>query len=763
MRILFFLFLLLLFNVGTEAQNTLDILGLTSSTPAAAAYSLRKVSTAYSGNAIQVRRSNDNTTQGIGFTANGNLDTTSLKTFVTSNSAYVTIWYDQSGNGRNLTQANTSQQPAMVNAGVIYRRNSLPTVFHDAVNDGLAYGSNYLTSNPLSVNIVAGSYANSNAMRRAVQGTSNWLIGPYSNAHSWYANGWNHMIATPWSITSVEVFTVIQPSVNACTSWRNGITQATGNNKGCPNVINTGTIGAFAEPLNGFISEILVFNSELSDTDRNRIECNQGNYYSIAMGSNCPTTILTQPLGTTQTDCQNGSATPLTVIATGANVTYQWYRNTSSSNTGGTSITGATTNTYSPPTSSLGTTYYYVVVSGTYAPTTVTSSVSGAIIVLANPGLSNFTAVTRTYFDGSYVITAPTSSSAGAITYTSSNTAVATISGTTVTIVSAGTSTITATQAATGTYCSTSISALLTVNSVQVVTKSGEITITNPNYVSNSGSINSSRGLSAAGEIKVARTAGDGLTSATASASASQIKLDYPGSTDGVYWIDLPTVGPTQIYCIMNSAVDGGGWMLAMKATTATTFNYSANYWTTSNTLNPTDNTRNAGDAKYASMNNFQAKDMLALWPDIASNYGSSATGGSINLSATYNNWCWLQNNFNGGTRITPISFFATVNNLFFSDAALWAGRGTAFSSQTDVRFYGFNYTGNSSAKTRWGFGWNENGGGLYPNGNQATNDVSGGVGMDAAYGSYSAGDKPNCCQNTTGINRSARVEIYIR
>ena len=38
--------------------------------------------------------------------------------------------------------------------------------------------------------------------------------------------------------------------------------------------------------------------------------------------------------------------------------------------------------------------------------------------------------------------------------------------------------------------------------------------------------------------------------------------------------------------------------------------------------------------------------------------------------------------------------------------------------------FYGFNYTNASStASVRWGFGWNENGGGLYPNGEQTSNE----------------------------------------
>jgi hypothetical protein len=228
----------------------------------------------------------------------------------------------------------------------------------------------------------------------------------------------------------------------------------------------------------------------------------------------------------------------------------------------------------------------------------------------------------------------------------------------------------------------------------------------------------------------------------------------------------------------MNTAVDGGGWMLAMKANSngkdvngnliapvLQTFKYTASYWTTTDVLNTTDNTLAAGDAKYQTMNYFQAKDMLALWPSIPSNYNSSTTGGSINLSAYNNNWSWLANSFNGGTAITLINFFSasSTNNKYVSDAANFAGKGTAFSGQTDVRFYGFNYNGYSAGYVRWGFGWNENGGGLYPNGNQGSNDVSGGIGMGTGFGNYSAGDTKNCCENTLGINSPTRSEIYIR
>ena len=79
-----------------------------------------------------------------------------------------------------------------------------------------------------------------------------------------------------------------------------------------------------------------------------------------------------------------------------------------------------------------------------------------------------------------------------------------------------------------------------------------------------------------------------GSSSSCPGASAEAIKDATGTNTDGVYWILVNGVA-TQVYSIMNSAMDGGGWMLAMKgANTGNTFGYSADYWTTTNTLNPT-------------------------------------------------------------------------------------------------------------------------------------------------------------------------------
>jgi len=68
------------------------------------------------------------------------------------------------------------------------------------------------------------------------------------------------------------------------------------------------------------------------------------------------------------------------------------------------------------------------------------------------PTLGDFTVPSQLVGAAPITLTAPTSNSGGAFTFTSSNTAVATISGTTLTIVGLGSSNITATQAADGGY-----------------------------------------------------------------------------------------------------------------------------------------------------------------------------------------------------------------------------------------------------------------------------------------------------------------------
>jgi hypothetical protein len=99
---------------------------------ASAAYSLRKLRTAYTGYAIRVRRSSDNTSQDIGFDANGNLDTVSLLSFVGAGNGFVSIWYDQSGNSKNIIQNTSVYQPKIVNSGSILTKNNKVGLYFDS-------------------------------------------------------------------------------------------------------------------------------------------------------------------------------------------------------------------------------------------------------------------------------------------------------------------------------------------------------------------------------------------------------------------------------------------------------------------------------------------------------------------------------------------------------------------------------------------------------------------------------------------------------
>lgn len=84
-----------------------------------AAYSVRKLLTAYSGNALQVRNVSGGALADIGFDGNGDVDAAALATHLGSNNGTARTWYNQQGtSGRDLDQSTTTEQPACATAGV---------------------------------------------------------------------------------------------------------------------------------------------------------------------------------------------------------------------------------------------------------------------------------------------------------------------------------------------------------------------------------------------------------------------------------------------------------------------------------------------------------------------------------------------------------------------------------------------------------------------------------------------------------------------
>ena len=103
---------------------------------AVAAYSLRKLRSAYNGSAISIRRESDNDELNIGF-VNNELDTASLINFCSETNGFVTAWYDQSGNGVDLTQGNILNQPQIVSNGSLLTEQGIPVFQAEANVDWL--------------------------------------------------------------------------------------------------------------------------------------------------------------------------------------------------------------------------------------------------------------------------------------------------------------------------------------------------------------------------------------------------------------------------------------------------------------------------------------------------------------------------------------------------------------------------------------------------------------------------------------------------
>ncbi|MDR2009981.1 MAG: T9SS type A sorting domain-containing protein [Bacteroidales bacterium] len=102
--------------------------------------------------------------------------------------------------------------------------------------------------------------------------------------------------------------------------------------------------------------------------------------------------ITAQPQSATYS--QNATATALSVTATitdGGELSYQWYSNTSNSTTGGIAV-GTDSDTYIPPTTTIGTMYYYVVVTNTNnsaTNTTTATTTSNTAMVTINTGTTD--------------------------------------------------------------------------------------------------------------------------------------------------------------------------------------------------------------------------------------------------------------------------------------------------------------------------------------------------------------------------------------
>lgn len=280
--------------IASQIQSFVGLLDLYPS--AAAAYSLRKLRSAYTGNAIRVRRSSDNAEQNIGFTSTGNLDTSSLTTFCGSGNGFVTTWYDQSGNSYNATQTTAANQPQIVNSGSVIIDSGKPRIEFNGTSHGLTNTtSDVIASNAANSVLIVGRnitvYDFSNILwAKNAQRIITAISAGVSNFSIF--NSDSSVIPANYSFSSIPNFTqyLIQ------SYWNGSLTTvATANSVYGNNTLLIGSNTAGSSPttfsigfrndnnsqyFNGRLGELIIYPSNKS-SNRTGIESNINSYYGI--------------------------------------------------------------------------------------------------------------------------------------------------------------------------------------------------------------------------------------------------------------------------------------------------------------------------------------------------------------------------------------------------------------------------------------------------------------------------------------------------
>lgn len=270
-------------SVFPKGQRTpAALLDLSSISGIAAAHSLRKLYPAYAGSSIRVRRSSDSTEQDIGFDASGLLDTASLLTFCGADSGFVTLWYDQSGAGKHQRMATTTEQPRIVNAGVVEKTAAgMPRISTAHAVSSMA-GDLTISSGSFTINLVYSWHGGN----RAINGSNNWLMGAYGGGGSGYqiymGSGFiagGSAATTGRIITHTGVFA----SGTGATNYVTGTSVGTSATFGYPGrvCLSRGLgVAGYGETASCYYYELICTTVALSTTDRETIELNQKTYFS---------------------------------------------------------------------------------------------------------------------------------------------------------------------------------------------------------------------------------------------------------------------------------------------------------------------------------------------------------------------------------------------------------------------------------------------------------------------------------------------------
>jgi hypothetical protein len=349
----------------SNAQNLNKITGL-ESTAASVAYSLRQLSTSYTGPLVRIKvgasfydvypdvsttkfslSSKISAAIGTYNAAVGAASTNALSTIISGSAdATVAIWYDQSGNGVHVLSSSSSPNAKIITSGSINTINGQPTINFTSTNSYLTSSTtvNYSSQSNATVNAVAQDVASTNYIAGIISTGDNggWGLNydPTTTIKGYWVDASGSFGA--FSNENTRDAKIVTGLVGITTNSNIYINSQLKGNKSAQSIANGSTDKIYvgvrgndgSRRFIGNISEVFIFPKTLSAAEQTALEASQSIFLapSVTITSSASAAVCA------------GTSVTFTANVTGlSNPTYQWTKN-------GIGIPGANSSTYSSTT-----------------------------------------------------------------------------------------------------------------------------------------------------------------------------------------------------------------------------------------------------------------------------------------------------------------------------------------------------------------------------------------------------------------------------
>lgn len=293
-------------NKAVNVQRFLD-----TYTGAVAAYSLRRLRTGHTGYAVEVRRASDNSTRDVGFDPDGNFDVSALQEFCSGTDGYVTVWYDQTSNGYDVSQTDTTKQPKIHDSvtGLIpltdAEGNGVPNTLASIKGDSSSILSNSSLQEEFnggySYFLVNNCSTYNTLLFYTDTGTSNKTFGALGSTYQFVRHRNVSKITSPAYRTDRRS-TIFSVHHDGSTGYNAFTIQETGENgshsSSQPTLDSTASgVSLQINPRNASMQELIIYDSDKS-SQRKEIESAINSYYTIGqLNYDLPLDTYTNVLG----------------------------------------------------------------------------------------------------------------------------------------------------------------------------------------------------------------------------------------------------------------------------------------------------------------------------------------------------------------------------------------------------------------------------------------------------------------------------------